>query len=167
MSHKSTRIIFYSILTVLFLYGLLNAQNVSRVKRVVDGDTLLLTNGERVRLLGIDAPESRADPRAQKQGEMEGKDLKTIISMGKRATKFVQDLVRPGDQIRIEFDIEKRDRYGRLLGYVYLLNGKMLNEEIVKAGYANLLTHPPNVKYQERLLSAYKEARKNKKGLWK
>jgi micrococcal nuclease len=62
---------------------------------------------------------------------------------------------------------EKRDRYGRLLCYVYLRNGKMLNEEIVKAGYASLLTYPPNVKYQSVFLKAYREAREKKRGLWK
>ena len=86
--------------------------------------------------------------------------------MGKRATEYVESLVKPGDLITIEFDAQQRDRYGRLLGYVYFSNGKMLNEEIVRAGYANVMTIPPNVKYQDRFLRAYKEARKNKKGLW-
>ncbi len=60
----------------------------------------------------------------------------------------------------------KRDRYGRLLGYVFLSNGKMLNEEIVKAGYAIVMTIPPNVKHQDRFLRAYKQARERKRGLW-
>jgi micrococcal nuclease len=59
---------------------------------------------------------------------------------------------------RIELDVEKRDKYGRLLAYVYLSDGKMLNEDIVKAAYANLMTIPPNVKYQERFLKAYRDA---------
>ena len=62
--------------------------------------------------------------------------------------------------------MQEKDRYGRLLGYVYLRSGKMLNVEIVKAGYANVMTVPPNVKYQDRFLNAYKEARESKKGLW-
>jgi micrococcal nuclease len=94
-------------------------------------------------------------------------DLKTIIRMGKKATRFVKRLVKPGDGASIEFDVEKTDKYGRLLGYVYLSDGKMLNEEIVKAGYASLLSHPPNVKCESRFLKAYREARNNKKGLWK
>ena len=63
-------------------------------------------------------------------------------------------------------DAQERDRYDRLLGYVYLTNGKMLNEEIVKAGYANVMTIPPNVKYKDRFLKAYREAREKERGLW-
>ena len=163
---KAIRILSISIL-ILLLTTLLSAQDLLKVERVVDGDTLLLTNGEKVRLIGIDAPESKPNPRAEKQAAMEGKDLKNIILMGEEATKFVRSFVKPGDEVRIEFDVEKRDRYGRLLGYIYLPDGRMINEEIVRAGYASLLTHPPNVKYQNRFLRAYKEARENRRGLWR
>ncbi|MBL7996544.1 thermonuclease family protein, partial [bacterium] len=61
----------------------------------------------------------------------------------------------------------ERDKYGRLLVYLYLEDGRMINEEIVKAGYANLMTYPPNVRYRERFADAYRFARENKKGLWK
>ncbi len=87
--------------------------------------------------------------------------------MGKRATEYVESLVNTGDLITIEFDVQKRDKYGRLLCYVYLSNDKMLNEEIVKVGYAVILTIPPNVKYKDRFLRAYKDARESKRGLWK
>ena len=60
----------------------------------------------------------------------------------------------------------ERDKYKRLLGYVYLSDGKMLNDEIIKAGYANDMTIPPNVKYQDRFLRAYEQARERKRGLW-
>jgi micrococcal nuclease len=87
--------------------------------------------------------------------------------MGKRATAFTESLVKKGDKIGIEFDVQQRDKYGRLLGYVYLLDGRMLNEAIVKAGYASLFTYPPNVKYQQRFLKAYREAKERKRGLWR
>ncbi len=87
--------------------------------------------------------------------------------MGKKSTRFVESLVHPGDRVALEFDVEKWDRYCRILAYVYLSNGKMLNEEIVKAGYANLMMHPPNVKYQERFLKGYREAREGNRGLWR
>ena len=96
-----------------------------------------------------------------------GQDIKAIISQGRMSTSFVKTLVKPGDTVTIEFDVQKRDKYRRLLVYVYLSNGKMLNEEVVKAGYANLMTIPPNVKYQDTFLRASKEARENKRGLWR
>ena len=79
----------------------------------------------------------------------------------------MKTLVNSGDPVRIELDAQARDKYGRLLAYVYLSNGRMLNEEIVKAGYANVMTIPPNVKHQEAFLRAYRQARENKRGLWR
>ena len=81
MCLRYSRIIFPLVLIVLFPWTFSNAQDVVRVERVVYGDTLLLTNGEKVRLIGIDCPESRPNRRAEKQSESEGKDLKTIISI--------------------------------------------------------------------------------------
>lgn len=140
------------------------------VLKVIDGDTLkILYKGKResIRLEGIDTPESRKNKKALRDAKRTRKDIQTIISQGKEATKYVKGLVRKGDIIKIEFDVQTRDRYKRLLGYVYLSDGRMLNEEIVKAGYASLMTIPPNVKYQDRFLRAYREARGKNKGLWK
>jgi len=137
--------------------------------KVVDGDTLRVEHQgriESIRLIGIDTPESRVNKKAQKDAARSGEDIKKIISLGQEATRYVKILVKPGDPIRVEFDRQIRDKYGRLLGYVYLPGGKMLNEEIVKAGYANLMTYPPNVKYEEKFLRAYREARENNRGLW-
>ncbi len=121
---------------------------------------------ESIRLIGIDTPESRVNKKTKKDAKRSGQDVETIIAMGKRATEYVESLVKPGGLITIEFDVQERDRYKRLLGYVYLSNGKMLNEEIVKAGYASVMTIPPNVKYKDRFLIAYQEARERKVGLW-
>ena len=122
---------------------------------------------ERVRLIGVDPPESHPNQRAKKESKRTGNDLKTIMSMGKEATEFARTLLKPGDKVTIELDVQKRDKYGRLLGYIYLSDGTMLNEEIVKAGYGSLLTYPPNLKYRERFAKAYKEARESERGLWK
>ena len=68
----------------------------------------------------------------------------------------------------LEFDVDRRDRYERLLAYVYLKDdGVFVNAEIVKQGYASLLTIPPNVKYADLFLKLYREARENRRGLWK
>ncbi len=157
------------IFILAFLSSPLHAQQTTTVVRIVDGDTLKIRywgKDESIRLIGIDTPESRVNKKAKRDAKRSGQDIKTITSMGKRATEYVESLVKPGDLITIELDAQERDRYDRLLGYVYLSNGKMLNEEIVKAGYANVMTILPNVKYQDRFLRAYKEARKKRRGLW-
>ena len=161
------------IISFVFLLALLasplHAQQTTTVTRIVDGDTLkvfYLGGEESIRLIGIDTPESRVNKKTKKDAKRSGQDIETIIAMGKRATEYVESLVKPGGLITIEFDVQERDRYKRLLGYVYLSNGKMLNEEIVKAGYASVMTIPPNVKYKDRFLKAYQEAREKKRGLW-
>ncbi len=165
---KASKILsFVFILTLLS--SSLHAQELSIVIKIIDGDTLWVYYGgqrEKVRLIGIDTPESKVNTKAKRDAEITGQDIEIITSMGKRATKYVSSLVKSGHKVTIEFDVEQRDRYGRLLGYVYLSNGKMLNEEIVKAGYANVMTISPNVKYQDRFLKAYQEAMGRKKGLW-
>ena len=158
------------ILILTLLSSSLHAQQTTTVVRVVDGDTLKVRywgKEESIRLIGIDTPESRVNKKTKKDAKRSGQDIKTIIEMGKRATEYVESLVKAGDLITIEFDVQQKDRYGRLLGYVYLSNGKMLNEEIVKAGYANVMTIPPTVKYKDRFLRAFKQARESKRGLWK
>ena len=87
--------------------------------------------------------------------------------MGKEATNYVKGIVKKGGTVKIEFDVQKRDQYKRILGYVYLSDGRMLNEEIIRAGYASPLTYPPNVKYQDKFLKAYREAREKGRGLFR
>jgi len=157
---------------IITLSGLnLYALDTAKVIRVVDGDTLkieLKGKKESIRLIGIDTPESRANKKAYKDAYKSKQTIETIIGLGKRATAYVKTLVNAGDTVKIEYDVQKRDKYKRLLGYVYLSSGEMLNENIIRAGYASLMTYPPDVKYVERFQKAYKEARvylwtKNKK----
>lgn len=141
----------------------------ARVLKVVDGDTLKVEfqgRRESIRLIGIDCPESKKNAKAKEDAKRSGQDIETMIALGKRATTFTNGLVKKGDIVKIEFDIQQKDKYRRLLGYVYLFDGRMLNEEIVKAGYAQPSTYPPNVKYQERFSKASQEARGNGRGLW-
>lgn len=136
------------------------------VSRVIDGDTIKLSNGEHVRFIGIDAPESRYNKKLMRDSGRSNKDAGTIISMGKRASDFTKDLVE-GKTVRLEFDVEKRDKYGRLLAYVYLEDGTFVNARIMEEGYAQVMTIPPNVKYAGYFLKLQKEARKKGRGLWK
>jgi micrococcal nuclease len=139
-----------------------------KVRRVVDGDTLVLENGDKVRLIGIDTPEMHESDKLDRDSKRSGEDRRTIQELGKRSFLFVKDLIE-GKQVSLEFDLERRDRYGRLLAYVFLKdkNQTFVNAEIVKAGYASLMTFPPNIKYADLFLKLYQEARVNKRGLWK
>jgi micrococcal nuclease len=136
------------------------------VTRAVDGDTLVLENRERVRLIGIDTPETHICNRLYWQAQRSKADIQTIMTLGRKASEFTRNLVE-GRCVRLEFDIERYDKYGRLLAYVYLRDGTFVNARIVKAGYASLLSIPPNVKYVDLFRALYQEARENNRGLWK
>jgi micrococcal nuclease len=136
------------------------------VARAVDGDTLKLENGERVRLIGIDTPEMHESDKLHRDAQRSGQDVRTIQELGRRSYEFTRNLVEL-KRVRLEFDVERKDKYGRLLAYVYLLDGTFVNAEIVKQGYASLMTYPPNVKYVELFQQLYREARENNRGLWK
>jgi micrococcal nuclease len=135
------------------------------VQRVIDGDTVQLETGERVRLIGIDTPELHESDKLYRDSQRTKQDVSTIQELGRRAYAFTRNLVE-GKRVSLEFDVEKHDRYGRLLAYVYLKDGTFVNAEIIKHGYASLMTIPPNVKYAQLFLSLYRDARMNKRGLW-
>ncbi len=136
------------------------------VKRVVDGDTLQLENGERVRLIGIDTPEMHFSDKLNRDSKRTKQDRSTIQRLGRQAYEFTRDLVE-GKRVALEFDVEKYDKYKRILAYVFLKDGTFVNAKIVEDGYASLMTYPPNVKYADLFQKLYKEARENRRGLWK
>jgi micrococcal nuclease len=121
------------------------------VSRVIDGDTIELQNGEKVRYIGIDTPET-IDPR------------KVVQCFGKEASAKNKELVE-GKEVRLEKDISERDKYGRLLRYVYV-GDVFVNEKLVAEGYAHAFTYPPDVKFSQLFLEKERLARENKLGLW-
>ena len=127
-------------------------QYTARVERVVDGDTIKLANGEKVRYIGIDTPETK-HPK------------KPVQYMGEEASEANRKLGE-GKTVRLEFDVQKRDKYGRMLAYVYV-DDIFVNAWLVENGFAQVSTYPPNVKHQELFLKLQREARENKRGLWK
>jgi micrococcal nuclease len=121
------------------------------VVRVVDGDTLLLDGNERVRLIGVDTPES-VDPR------------RPVEDFGKEAAAFTRRLAE-GKRVRLAYDQQLTDRYGRTLAYVYLEDGTFLNAEIIRQGFGHAYTRFP-FSYADDFLEYEREARAARRGLW-
>ena len=120
-------------------------ENLVKITRVIDGDTVELEDGKRLRLIGIDTPE-KGDCYSQE------------------ATNKTKELLE-GQEISLEKDVSETDRYGRLLRYIWK-GETLINEQLVKEGYASSYSYPPDIKYQDRIIAAQKEARDGSKGLW-
>lgn len=130
-----------------------SASDTAQVRRVVDGDTILLTSGERVRLIGVDTPES------VKPGT-------PVQCFARRASAFTHALL-DGAAVRLVHDAERRDRYGRLLAYVYRArDGLFVNAELVRDGYARTLAIAPNTAHAAQFAALASAARHAGKGLW-
>lgn len=121
------------------------------VVSVVDGDTIKVEGGEIVRYIGVDTPET-VDRR------------KPVECFGKEASAKNKELVQ-GKMVELEKDVSERDRYGRLLRYIWI-GDTLINETLVREGFARVSTYPPDVKYVDRFLTAERAAREEKKGLW-
>lgn len=135
-----------------------NASGPYKVKRVVDGDTFIVDiDGKetKVRLIGVDTPESVAT----------GDNAHKNCEEGKSASNFTKDTIE-GKNVYIEYDIDPNDDYGRTLAYVYLQDGRMLNKLLLEMGYARLMTIQPNVKYVDEFTAIQKTARENQIGFW-
>lgn len=122
------------------------------VERVIDGDTVVLDGGERVRLIGVDTPET-VHPR------------KPVERYGKEASEFTRTMVE-GRRVRLEYGTEREDRYGRTLAYVYMEDGTLLNEVIIKYGYGHAYTRFPFSKMDD-FREAERSAREDRVGLWR
>jgi micrococcal nuclease len=127
------------------------------VSRVVDGDTIHVVVGgqdETVRYIGMDTPES------VKPG--------TPVQCFAKAAGAANARLVDGRRVRLAYDAERRDRYGRLLAYVYRADdGVFVNARLVEDGYARTLTIPPNVRFADRFASLARDAREHERGLWR
>jgi len=135
----------------------------ARIVRVISADTLtILYRGrwEEIKLIGPEAPQTMLNDRAYEQALMESSSPEEIIRRGVKATEFVKEFLHYGSQVWIEFDVKKRDRFSRLLGYVYLGDGRMLNEIILRQGLAELFLAPPNLRYSRRFQEIARQAKR-------
>lgn len=123
----------------------------ARIIEIHDGDTVTIElEGAvyRARLIGIDAPEMGQKP------------------WGERAKRHLLKLIEKTREVRIETDIEKFDKYNRLLIYLFTGDGIFVNEQLLRDGYAVLLTIPPDIKYVDRFIKAQQEAKEHRRGIW-
>jgi micrococcal nuclease len=148
-----------ALLTVLVLAGCAAPGNDSaepgqrasaQVTKHTDGDTLWLSGIGKVRLIGMDTPEVYGG----------------VECFGREASAFVERTVPLGAEVRYRLGVEERDRYGRALAYVWLRDGRLLNRLLVARGYAQPLTVPPNVEYEDLFVRAARRARDAGRGLW-
>ncbi len=128
-----------------------NVETELLVVRVIDGDTIELDSGQKVRYIGIDTPETKHP-------------TKSLECYGEEASKKNRELVE-GKVVQLEKDVSETDRYGRLLRYVYV-DGEMVNELLVREGYARASSYPPDIKYQDFFRSAESQAQQAGRGLW-
>lgn len=124
---------------------------IATVVNVVDGDTIKIDSGEVVRYIGIDTPET-VDP------------SRPVQCFGKEASTKNEELVQ-GKRVELEKDVSEKDKYGRLLRYIWI-DDTLINEVLVREGYAQSSSYPPDVKYQDRFVEAQRLAEAESKGLW-
>jgi micrococcal nuclease len=149
---KFSTLFFLLILCLVFdlFPGIVSAGTV-RVTGVIDGDTIIITDGQRVRYLGIDAPEKEKDGPAE--------------FLAQEAFEFNRKLVL-NKNVRLEYGREKKDKFDRLLAYVFLDTGLFVNGEMVKNGLARVFYHGPSMERFSELLQCQREAIQNARGIW-
>lgn len=127
------------------------SEQVFKVVKVVDGDTITLDDGRTIRYIGIDTPET-VDPR------------QPVQCYGKEASDKNKELVE-GKEVRLAKDVSEYDKYKRTLSYIYV-GDIFVNDYLVRNGYAKSSSYPPDVKHQDQFKQAEQEARANKRGMW-
>ena len=157
-----------ALIIIIFLHALTTGNCLSQgkgkelhryytVTKIVDGDTFWIDDdsgkGLKIRLIGVDTPESRNT----------GNKVKAYY--GAEASEYLSRLIA-GKKVRLEYDVDRFDRYDRTLAYVYLEDGTFVNADLLRKGYAMIMTVPPNVKHADKFLKLSQKARRQNRGLW-
>ncbi len=137
--------LLFVLAVALLIFILYPSATQIRVTEVVDGDTILLRSGEAVRYIGIDTPEEDAP-------------------FFREASRANEEILKEG-RISLEYDRDRKDRYGRILAYVWV-DTLLVNAELIKRGLASVYMFSPNLRYRDLFVSLQKEARKKKLGIW-
>lgn len=148
---KAITFLLFFLLSFSSVHALNSVSETATVSRVIDGDTIELSDGRKVRYIGINTPETTHPQKGQECFGQEAKQKNAEIVEGKT--------------VILERDVTDTDRYGRLLRYVYV-DEVMINEQLVAEGFAFSSPYPPDVKFQERFDELQQSARQGQLGLW-
>lgn len=189
------RKIFIALISAgVFFFPTVTPAQFYAIEQVIDGSTLKLSDGEKVRLIGIDAPEDSPNTKAREDSQRTGQNLETLVQMGREATNWVKENFK-GQKVFLKYDVQSKDADGAQLAYVYLYNeldsfqgmtynqrvtdlkGEwwedrkqglfvFLNATIVGSGYAQPEVVAPNVQYADLFAELYEKAKQYNRGLW-
>ena len=148
------------------LFNFSKKQDEALVVKVVSSDLIVLEDGRHIKLIGV---ESAGKPPHQyvkydDKGHVIEEPVEPTISLEEQALTYARDLLE-NKKVRLEYDVDAGSSSGYLYAYVYLPDGRMANAELLRMGFVKLRTVPPNVKYEDKLRTAYQEAKKEKRGL--
>lgn len=133
-------------------FSMMRANHYVDVGHVIDGDTFTTSEGETIRLLGINTPEIAHD---KKPGQ----------PLGKEATQALEKMIT-GQRVRLAFDQDRQDQYGRTLAQVWLPDNSWVNGQLIEMGLAHVYTFTPNTRWTQELLQLELEARASERGIW-
>lgn len=149
------------------LFNFSKKQDEALVVKVVDSDLIVLEDGRRIKLIGIESagPPPRKPAQYDDKGHLIEQPEEPTIPLEEQALTYAQDLLE-NKKVKLEYDVDGGDTSnGYLYAYVYLPDGRMANAELLRMGFVKLRIIPPNVKYEDELDKAYRQAKKEKRGL--
>lgn len=139
------------------------------VQWVTDGDSIrALIDGRsfRIRLICVDAPETKVNEKALKDSKRLKQSISQIVDAGLQSKKYLQSLLKSGSKIKIVPGEERFDTHGRLLGYVYTADGTFINKKMIETGYAGVLCYAPNDSKAQEFIETMHSAKSSQRGLW-
>ena len=147
------------------LFHFSSKQEEALVVKATGSDTILLEDGRRIKLIGIESarPVKQKPVRYDKRGKVIEEKEEAAIPLEDQAVAYAQNLLE-GKKVRLEYDVDALDQNSRRLAYVFLPDGRLANAELLRQGFVYLKVRPPNVKYEDKLRAAYQEARQEHRG---
>ena len=148
------------------LFNFSKKQDEALVVKVIASDLIVLEDGRHIKLIGVESagPPPHQYVKYDDKGHVIEEPVEPTISLEEQALTYAQDLLE-NKKVRLEYDVDARDSSGYLCAYVYLPDGRMANAELLRMGFVKLRIVPPNVKYEDKLRMAYRQAKKEKRGL--